>query len=44
MVGREARRTIRVSSGWETTGQDWQLLADAIENVWKQLQTEKTSL
>ena len=36
----EARRTIRVSSGWETTERDWQRLADAIVNVGEQLQCE----
>ncbi len=36
----EARRTIRISSGWETTEREWQLLADAITNVWEQLQCE----
>jgi cysteine desulfurase len=36
----EARRTIRVSCGWETTWHEWQLLADAIVNVWQQLQAE----
>ncbi len=37
----EARRTIRVSSGWETTERDWQLLADAMANVWEQLEADR---
>ena len=40
----QARRTIRVSSGWETTWRDWELLAAAIENVWQQLQAEGGSI
>lgn len=36
----EARRTIRVSSGWETTRADWRGLAEAVANVWMQLQAE----
>lgn len=36
----EARRTVRISAGWETTERDWQLLAEAIVNVWEQLQLE----
>jgi cysteine desulfurase len=39
----EARRTIRVSSGWETTRADWRALAEAIVNVWQQLQAEGAS-
>lgn len=37
----EARRTIRVSSGWDTTERDWQLLADAITNVWEQFEADR---
>lgn len=36
----EARRTIRISAGWETPWSDWRLLAAAIENVWQQLEAE----
>lgn len=36
----EARRTLRLSSGWATTERDWHALADAIANVWEQLQAE----
>lgn len=36
----EARRTIRISSGWGTTERDWELLVDAIVNVWEQLQLD----
>jgi len=36
----ETRRTIRISSGWETTERDWQLLAEAIANVRAQLEAD----
>jgi len=37
----DARRTIRVSSGWATTERDWQLFAEAIVNVGEQLELER---
>jgi cysteine desulfurase len=37
----EARRTLRISSGWMTTERDWQLLAEALANVWEQLELER---
>ena len=36
----EARRTIRISSGWDTREREWQSLADAIVNVWEQLELD----
>jgi cysteine desulfurase len=36
----EARRSIRVSAGWETTAREWELLAEAIGNVWEQFTAE----
>ncbi|MBE2214331.1 MAG: cysteine desulfurase [Opitutaceae bacterium] len=38
-----ARRTIRISSGWATTERDWQLLAEALANVWGQFEAESGS-
>jgi cysteine sulfinate desulfinase/cysteine desulfurase-like protein len=29
----EARRVIRISAGWETTGEDWERLAEAMHQV-----------
>lgn len=39
----EGRRTIRVSSGWDTAPEAWQQLADAIAHVWEQLEAEPGS-
>jgi cysteine desulfurase len=36
----EARRTIRVSAGWETTAEDWRGLEAAIVRVWRALERE----
>lgn len=42
LLADDARRTIRISSGWATTERDWQLLAEAIGNVWEQLQLDRS--
>ncbi|MCC5807063.1 MAG: cysteine desulfurase [Opitutales bacterium] len=39
----EARRTIRVSSGWETKERDWQALADAVGEIAGELRSEGSS-
>lgn len=36
----EARRTLRISGGWDTTERDWQLFAEALANVWEQFEAE----
>lgn len=36
----QARRTIRISSGWTTTRADWRALGRAIAEVWRALESE----
>ena len=39
----QARRTIRISSGWQTTREDWEALAAAIVETWRALEMEKSA-
>ncbi len=38
----QARRTIRISSGWATTQEDWLALAAAIAATWRELEAENS--
>lgn len=40
LEGDAARRTIRISSGWETTAGEWRELAEAIVAVWGDFESE----
>lgn len=39
----EAKRTIRMSAGWETTLEDWQGLAEALADCWQALERDAQS-
>jgi cysteine desulfurase len=36
----QARRTIRISAGWDTTAEDWRGLARAVVRTWRELEAE----
>ena len=37
----EARRTVRVSGGWETTMEQWEALAEAFADTWAELRSNR---
>ena len=43
IASEEARRVVRISGGWNTSAEAWQLLADAIQVVWNKFESEPAS-